>query len=183
MMNRPISLIEREIETKIDAAIKAELAKGKKPADMGVRDFNSIAVGLHDKWSPGAREAIIREGIEHMVKFVLGAMIAEVVWNDGTGWPADDDVILAASRRVKVDGKPTKETNIVDAVECFGVFRDGLPDLNRDGFHDYCDDKVVERFRALFIGQPDDRTLGEIATVKAARGDPLAMSFLAWRPQ
>jgi hypothetical protein len=181
-MSKPVSLINREIETKIDAALRAEIAKGKKPSDMGVRDFHGIAESLRDKVSPAARDELVRQGLEHMVKFVLGAMIAEVIWKDGTGWPANDEQILVASRRVTVKGQPVRHSSDDQAIDCFQVFRETLPDMTRTTFHEACDEAIVSRFRALFIGQSDDRTLGEIAVVKAANGDRLAMSFLAWRP-
>jgi hypothetical protein len=181
-MKQPTSLVDREIETKIDAALRAEIAKGKKPSDMGVRDFHGIADDLHGKVSPSAREHLIRLGLEQMVKFVLGAMIAEVVWADGTGWPSKDEHILAVSRRVTVKGQTVKHSSDDQALDCARVFRECLPDMTRAEFHEQCPEAIVDRFRALFIGQPEDRTLGEIATVKAVRGDKLAMSFLAWRP-
>ena len=81
-----------------------------------------------------------------------------------------------------IEGKPVKHPSDTDAIDCFRVFRESLPDMTRSEFHEYCDEVLVDSFRALFIGQPDSRTLGEIATVKAARGDKVAMSFLAWRP-
>ena len=89
-MNRAVSLVDREIESRIDAAIRAEVEKGKRPSDMGVRDFHGIAKALHGEFSPAAHDELVRQGVEHMVKFVLGAMIADVVWKDGTGWPAND---------------------------------------------------------------------------------------------
>ncbi|MGO4833570.1 hypothetical protein AB4144_14995 [Rhizobiaceae sp. 2RAB30] len=46
-MTKPTSLVEREIETKIQAAPQAEIAKGKKPSDMGVHDFNAVAKTFH----------------------------------------------------------------------------------------------------------------------------------------
>ncbi|MEJ5020633.1 hypothetical protein WH297_12950 [Ochrobactrum vermis] len=180
-MNKPISLIDREIEAKIDAAVRAELVKGKKVSDLSAKDIRNIAADIRTSFSPSARKELVIAGVEHAIKLVLGAKIAEVIWHDGTGWPSDDMGVLSAASRVTVKGKPLKQPQD-EALESFNVFRDALPDLNRDAFMELCEPAMIDRFQCLFAGQPEDRTLGEIATLKAMSRDKVAMSFLAWRP-
>lgn len=179
-MNKPVSLIDREIETKIEAAIQAEFAKGKKVSDLSAKDILTMAKDLRASFSPSAQKEVIIAGVEHAIKFVFGAKIAEVIWRDGTGWPSDDMGVLSAASRVMIKGKPLNQPED-EALESFRVFRETLPDLTQNTFMELCEQEMIARFRGLFIGQPEDRTLGEIATVKAMSRDKIALSILAWK--
>jgi hypothetical protein len=171
----PTSLVDREIETKITAAIKAEVEKGKQPSDMGRREFLTIAHDLRASFSPAARETMARKGLEIVVRQVFGEIIAERIWEAGEGWPADADDLARFAHGFKFDGDDS-------ARSCFELFRENLPELTLADMREYCSTKLVNRYQGLFDGQPIDATLGEVATKKAADGDPLAHSFLTWRP-
>lgn len=179
---KPINLTEREIEAKVADAVQAEIAKGKKPSDMGRRDHLAIARSAHAKMSPAARKQAAIDGLTHIASFVLGSFIAESIWASGQGWPADERAALDACRSATFSGKPLRLGSDAEAMRCLSVFREELPELMRAEFEDRCGPVLIERFGRLFAGQPEGTTIGEIATRKATHGDPLAMSFLSWRP-
>lgn len=179
---KPINLTEREIDAKVDEAVRAEIAKGKKASDMGRQEHLSIARAAHAKMSPAARKQAAIDGLTHIACFVLGGIIAESIWQSGKGWPADEQAALGAYRSATFRGMPLRLSSDAEAMQCLGVFREELPELTRKEFDDRCDPVLVERFGAMFDGQQKRATIGEIATKKAMLGDPLAMSFLSWMP-
>lgn len=165
------SLVEREIEKKINAATAGMLAGGRQPSDMGHREFQAIANEVRGQFSPAARDKLVHDGLVQLVKNVLGEKIAEVLWQDGSGWDAPPDHVRAIAARLKF-------ADDTDPLECLDVFKDGVMNATRDDVECF---RSLGRFRPLFVAQPDDALLGEIATVKASRGDKLAMSVLTWR--
>lgn len=165
-------LVDIEIEAKIGAAIQAELDKGKRPSDMGKRDFASISDAVRDTMSPAAKREMIEQGVLHMVRMVFGEMIAERIWTAGTGWSTPEHEVRQITRDLKM-------TDEDDALASFECFKESLPDLNREELEEF--PKLSKRFSPLFVAQPADATLGEIATRKAMSGDKLALSFLAWK--
>ncbi len=170
-MTKPTSITDLEITARITAALHAEAAYGKKPSDMGRDDVEKIFDVVKDQFSPAARRQLIYEGVLTMVQRVLGEKIAEVVWKNRTGWPSNPADIENIGRRLNFDDPK-------EAVTCAHAFRDHISDLRFSELESF---KLTGRFAPLFIGQPETATLGEIATVKAARGDKLALSFLAWK--
>lgn len=172
-MSRPISLIEREIETKIDAAVKAEIAKGRKPADMGRRDFEAVADAVMKTMSPAACKLAALAGLEHMAKGVFGEMIAERLWHLrlGYGVPAAEIVSMARDMRF---------TPPDEAPEWLSIYREDVAECTLERLD--ATYKSAQRFRALLLGEPTHAQLGEVAVRKAASGDPLALAFLAGRP-
>ncbi|CAI2936058.1 hypothetical protein [Aminobacter niigataensis] len=173
-MSRPISLVGREIETKIDAAIKAEVAKGKKPSDMGRRDFEVIADAAMATMSPEARKQAAIAGLEHMAKGVFGEMIAEQLWQSGRGYGAPKAEIVSIASKMRF-------TPPEDAPEWLSIYREDIAECTLNRLDETY--KSAQRFRALLACEPANAQLGEVALRKAATGDPLAQAFLAGRPQ
>ena len=173
-MTRPISLIEREIETKIDAAVRAEIAKGKKPSDMGRRDLEVIADAAMSTMSPEARKQAAIAGLERMAKGVFGEMIAEQLWQSGRGYGAPKTEIVSIATKMRFT--PPEE-----APEWLSIYREDVAECTLERLDETY--KSAQRFRALLVGEPMSALLGEVALRKAVSGDPLAKAFLAGRPQ
>lgn len=170
-MKNVTRLAEVELTAKVAASIHAEMLKGKRPSDMGPRDFAAIAEPVLDKLSPEAKRFAIRQGVEAMVRWVLGEKIAEAIWDSGLGWPENDEVTRSIARKLKF-------SDLDDAVQCLAAYREHIAEVTFSGLDDF---QLLGRFAPLFIAQPEDAMLGEVATIKAARGDKLALSFLAWK--
>lgn len=170
-MSKPTSITELEINARVAAAIHSEVAAGKKPSDMGRNDFEKIADAVMDKFSPAARKQLIHHGVLVMVRRVLGEKVAKVVWDRQTGWPHDAADIEEIGRQLKFEDPK-------EAVLCLSSYREHIADLKFSELEEF---ELTGRFAPLFIAQGPDVTLGEIATLKAARGDKLALSYLTWK--
>lgn len=167
-MSKLTSLTKFELETKVASVILEETQKGRQASDFSRKEIVAISDKARSTLSPAARQLAIEEGLQVMVKRVMGEMIAAEVWAAGTGWPKSRSEVDAIAERLKFS----------DGFECLEAYREHLPDLT---FEELGDFEMTGRFAPLFIGQPADASLGEIATVKAMRGDKLALSFLAWK--
>lgn len=168
-MNKPISLIDREIEAKVDAAVKVEIAKGKKPSDMGRRDLEVIASVVYPAMSPAAKRKAALAGLEQMAKGVFGEMLAEKLWQSGLGYGIPDVELVAMAKSMRF-------AEAEDAPEWLSIYREDIAEctLERlDGMY-----KSAQRFRSLLLGEPSDALLREVAIRKAAKGDLLARAFL-----
>lgn len=165
-------LTDIEIQAKIGAAIYQEAKKGKAVSDFSKKESEAIADSVMDTFSPAAKQALIRAGVEQMVRFVLGEKVAERIWQSGKGWALPDDEVASIVKELRFE-------DVKDGLRSLKVYRECLNDLTEDELKEQA--IFATRFAPLFLAQPKDATLGEIATMKAARGDKLAMSFLAWK--
>lgn len=161
-----------EIQSKIGAAILREAEKGKAVSDFGRQENENIADAVMGQMSPVAKQALIRAGVERMIRFVLGEKIAERIWNAGKGWATPKDEVVSLIKELRFD-------DVKDGLESLEAYREDLMDLTEEELHERA--IFATRFAPLFLAQPKNATLGEIATMKAARGDKLALSFLAWK--
>lgn len=157
-----------EIETKVGAAVRAELSQGVKASDLSRTHMNSIVERVRLNLSPSAREALIYDGLLSLAKKVLGSKIANEVWATGKGWSISEEDIIAIGAKLKIE----------DAVDCFESFREGLMDFTVSEAADF---PALARFMPLFVMQANDATLGEIATRKAVVGDKLSRELLSWK--
>lgn len=161
---------EMEIEANVTAAILAEAERtGRKPSDLNRKDIKRVSDALMRDLAKDDVRAMAEEGIHQMVLQFLGDKIAEVVWDEGLGRSASKADILRIGRNLRFAG---------EIMECWQAWCDASPDFDFEKAKEF---PSLTRFAPLFLAQPDDATLGEIATRKAARGDKLAQSFLAWR--
>lgn len=168
-MSRPVSLIDREIETKIDAALNAEIAKGKRPSDMGRKDFEAIASAAYPALSPSARKQAALAGIERMVMGVFGEMLAENLWQSGRGYGVPDAELVAIAKSMRFAGSE-------DAPEWLSIYREDIAECTLERLDDTY--KSAQRFRSLLLGEPPEALLGEVAIRKAMKGVALAQAFL-----
>jgi hypothetical protein len=172
MADRPTSLIDREIETKIAAALKAEIAKGKKPSDMGRRDFDAISRAVYPVMSPAARKQTVINGLEYAVKGVFGEMIAEKLWQSGRGYSVTDPELIAIAREFRF--VPPE-----DAPEWMSIFREDLAECTLKRLDETY--ASADRWRPLLVTEAPGSLLGEVVVRKAAAGDRLALAFLSGR--
>jgi len=172
-IHKPISLLDREIERKVDDAVKAAIGAGKKPSDMGRREFEAIAEHARKTMSPEAFRKVAMDGLEIMVKCVFGEMIAERLWTSGNGYGATHQHLRTLAKGIGLE--PAAE-----APEWLHLFREDLGECTLQRLNDTY--KCAGRFRPLLVGEPADALLGEVATRKAMEGDPLALAFLSGRP-
>ncbi|WP_404861843.1 hypothetical protein [Georhizobium sp. MAB10] len=174
MTAKPTSITDIEIEAKVGAAVM-KAARTKNLSDMGRRDFIAIVDDLKPTLSPEAYRQMVRDGVFHCVKRALGEKVAEAIWKEGRGWPSTDAEIvkIAHSHNIRIVEDPGSGT-----VDCLATFKEDFADATLDELKDW---SAIDRFNPLFFGQPEDATLGEVATRKAAMGDKLALSFLAWK--
>lgn len=171
-MSKITKLADIEIQAKIGAAIVQEAQKGKALSDFGAKESAAIAGNVMSTFSPAAQQQLIRSGVEHLVRFVLGEKIAERVWAVGKGWSMPKTELMAIIRDMRFEDPE-------DGFACVTLYRDQLPDLTEEELPDHS--MFARRFMPLFLAQPKGATLREVATKKAMSGDKLALSFLAWK--
>lgn len=171
-MTNVSNLTEIEIQTKLGAAIMREVAKGKALSDFSSADDAAIVASVMSSFSPAAIELLKQETINRAVRAIYGQKIAERIWSTGKGWLMPKPQVMEIITSLDFDDPE-------DGFKSFEVFREDAPHLTEEQVSDL--GGFVARFIPLFLAQPAGSTLGEIATMKAARGDKLAMSFLAWK--
>ena len=170
-MRKPTSITQFEIEAKITGAVHQELARGSKVSDLGKKEIERLTDGILPTFSPEARRALIRAGVEVMVRRVLGERIAAEIWKTGKGWAIHEDEVKAIAKRLKFDDE-------ADALQCLQAFRAALPDMTPADVEEF---PSLHRFKPLFALHTGDVTLGTVATFRAMGGDNLARSFFAWK--
>lgn len=173
--NKPVSLIEREIERKVDAALRAELAANrKKPADFGRRDFEAVARRSMEAMSPEAIRETALQGFQHIAECIFGEIIAEQLWSSGRGYAATPDEVVAIARELSF--APPE-----DAPGWLQQFREDISECTCDRLD--MTYKSAERWRPLLAGEPDNAQIGEVALRKALAGNRLAQSFISGRQE
>lgn len=163
-------LVDREIEARVEQGVKNLIASGVKPVDITEEHLKEIAAKALDDMSPAAKDHCAQEGLWHMAKQVIGERLAERFWDIGMGWPLTGEEVRMIAKGMKIDPQ--------EAEECLQTYRDAASDAT---FEELSVFRSLGRFAPLFLGEPKGATIGEVATRKAARGDKLALSFLAWK--
>ncbi len=170
-MNNVINLAARELEEKVDAGVKAAVATGVDPRNMGEADRDQIALAVQDDLSPAAQKQAVTDYIHRIARQVCGGRIAGQMWLAGYGWhDATEKQILVCGWRARIAND--------DVLNCLTAFRNEHRNFTAEEAADYT---VLARFMPLFATEPPEMTLGQAAARKAAAGDKLALSFLAWK--
>lgn len=169
-MTAPINLNVVEYEKKILAAVEAEIARGTDPADFDDALLKALSESVYDKLSPAARKQSAIQGINILAEQVCGGFIAEKLWLAGYGWDASDEQIIECGRQARIAD--------ADITGSLAAFREAHVNFTINDAKEF---RALERFLPLFVMQPQDARLGDAASRKAAQGDKLALSFLAWK--
>lgn len=164
------TLLDREIEARVEQGVKALIDSGVDPDDITEEQLKAIAEKALGEMSPAAMDHCAQEGLLHMAKQVIGERLAERFWDIGMGWPLTGDEVRAIAEGMRIDP--------AEAEDCLQTYRDAASDAT---FEELSIFRSLGRFAPLFLREPKGDTIGEVATRKAARGDKLAMSFLAWK--
>ncbi|MGN7829352.1 hypothetical protein ACTJJ8_21705 [Agrobacterium radiobacter] len=164
------ALVDREIEARVERGVKDLIASGVKPSDITEAHLKVIAEKAMNDMSPAAMDQCAQAGFLHMAKQVIGERLAERFWDTGMGWPLTGEEFRMIAKGMNI--APS------EAEECLQTYRDAASDAT---FEELSVFRSLGRFAPLFLGEPKGATIGEVATRKAARGDKLALSFLAWK--
>lgn len=159
-----------EYEKKIEAAVAAEIAKGRDPNDFDDAFLLALSESVYDDLSPAARKHSAIQGLNIIAEQVCGGLIAEKLWQAGYGWDASDEQIIECGRQARIAD--------ADVTRSLAAFREVHGKLTINDAKAFT---VLERFLPLFVMLPPDARLEEAASRKAACGDKLALSFLAWK--
>ncbi|MFP5078630.1 hypothetical protein ACLE20_15095 [Rhizobium sp. YIM 134829] len=169
-MTKIINLADRELESKVEIAVRDVAASGVDPSTMSAVEQKELSRAAWETLSPEAKKRAAMEGLELIARRVLGEYIAEQIWLAGYGWAATKKQIAECGSRTKIHPD--------DVVDCLEAFRTAHVDFTAEEAADF---KSLSRFMPLFVMQSAETTLGEAAARKAAAGDKLALSFLAWK--
>ncbi len=164
------ALLNREIEARVEQGVKALIDSGVDPDAVTEEQFKAIAEKAMGEMSPAAMDHCAHEGLLLMAKQVIGEKLAERFWELGKGWPKTGKEV----RKIAFDMRIAPD----DAEECVLVYREAASKATFDTLDLF---RSLGRFAPLFLGEPKEATIGEVAVRKAAKGDKLAMSFLAWK--
>lgn len=164
------TLLDREIEARVEQGVKALIDSGIDPDDITEKQLKAIAEKALGEMSPAAMDHCAHEGFLLMAKQVIGERLSERFWEMGMGWPLTGDEVRVIAKGMRIDPH--------EAEECLQAYRDAASDAT---FEELSVFRSLGRFAPLFLGEPKASTIGEVATRKAAKGDKLALSFLAWK--
>ncbi|WP_425903608.1 hypothetical protein [Agrobacterium radiobacter] len=131
---------------------------------------NVPAADLASHLTDVEHEILAKEGLKILIQRSIGEKIAQKVWDSGIGMDATHEEVRGFWRSLNIPDE--------DGDECYQAFMEHMADATAETVNDY---ESLAKFAPLFEGEPEGLNLGELAERKAAHGDKLAMSFLAWK--
>lgn len=164
------TMMERELEAKVDAHVAALIASGVNPSDITEEQMEQMCHAAWQDLSPHAKRKAGEDGVLLAVTQVMGERLAEKLFSAGTGWDVSDEDLKAIATELRIE--PT------EAKGCLAAFRHKAKSVTAQDISEW---RTLARFAPLFLDQPSSMSLAAAAESRAISGDTLAMSFLSWR--